>query len=256
MFALGLISFAFGLLFGSFFNVCIYRIPEGTSIAFPPSHCSSCSHQLGALDLVPVLSRFFLKGKCRYCGAPISFRYTVVELLTAVFFALIALRFGFTLDTLLVSVLVSVLIIVSFIDFDHTIIPNGPLLFAAAAGLGYAFFHGGAMGLVMAFLGALCGAVPLLLMDGFGRLFFKKEGMGLGDVKLMAAVGLFLGWKLTLFSLLAAVWVCTIWIVILVLSGRRQSTGYIPFGPFLSIGCLIAIFCGEGIIGWYLSLLV
>jgi leader peptidase (prepilin peptidase)/N-methyltransferase len=252
---LGIIVFLSGLLLGSFFNVCIYRIPAGESIITPPSHCPRGGHRLGWSDLVPVLSRTVLKGKCRYCSAPVAFRYTVVELLTAVLLTLLYVRFGLTMQFLLFSVLVCALIVVSFIDYDCRIIPHGPLLFVTGAGLLFAAYSGGVQAVLTALLAALCGGAPLLLMDIAARVFLKKEGMGMGDVKLMAAAGTVLGIRLVLFSLLAAVWACALWIMAMLVYGKLKKGNYIPFGPFLSIGCIISIYFGDEIISWYLKLL-
>jgi leader peptidase (prepilin peptidase)/N-methyltransferase len=150
------------------------------------------------------------------------------------------------------AVLFAALIVVSFIDIDERIIPHGPLYFVAGSGIICSFYTGSFSGLLFAFLGALCGAGPLLLMDAAARLFFKKEGMGMGDVKLMAAAGLVLGTKLTLFSLLAAVWICALWIAGMLLFKKSERTGYLPFGPFLAAGCVISVFFANDIIAWYL----
>jgi leader peptidase (prepilin peptidase)/N-methyltransferase len=247
--------FAVGLMIGSFLDVCIERVPREISVVMPPSHCPACSHRLFGFDLIPVLSFILLKGKCRYCGTQISFRSTAVELLTAGLFTLLYIRFGITLQILPLLVLASVLIVVSFIDIDWRIIPHGPLLFAAGAGILYSLYTGALWGVTMALFASLCGALPLYLMDIAGRLFFKKEGMGMGDVKLMAAVGPILGVQLTLFSLLAAIWICALYAVFLLVMKKQEKSGYLPFGPFLAVGCMVAVFFGDSIITWYWSLI-
>ena len=202
MYLYGIFVFVFGLLIGSFLNVCIYRIPAGKSIVKPGSHCYSCGHDLGALDLIPVLSWIFLGGKCRYCSVKISSRYAIVELLTAVLFT--AVWYVYFISPIamgLFLVLTGVLITITFTDIDSMIIPNEIVIFGlifgvatmilVAAGVFIPTYSKWWEGL----LGAFAGAMPLLLIGLLGKLIYKKDAMGGGDVKLMFMVGLFLGWK-------------------------------------------------------------
>ncbi|MHB8962691.1 MAG: prepilin peptidase [Saccharofermentanales bacterium] len=248
----GIILFLFGLIMGSFYNVCIYRIPEGLSIITPPSHCGNCNHRLGALDLIPVVSWLALGRKCRYCHAPIAWRYPLVELLTGVLFASLFLKFGLTWELPFYLVFVSILIMVTFIDIDHRIIPDRFVLAGLALAIG-SLFTPWAISWKDALIGAAIGGGTLLIADLAGRVFFKKEGMGFGDVKLMAMAGIFLGIKQISVAFLLAVWIAAIVGVILLRVRSKDSDHYMPFGPFLALGCTLSIFFGNEIVVWYLS---
>lgn len=249
-------SAVLGLLIGSFLNVCILRIPREQSVANGRSHCMSCRHPLSPIELVPVFSWLLLRGRCRHCGARISPRYMLVEALTAVLYALVALRFGLSWPTLIWFCFVSLLVVVAFIDLDWQIIPNGVLLFGLVPGVLCAAF------LLFvpwyeALLGAFVGGGSLLLVDLLGRLIFKKESMGGGDVKLLALIGLYLGWKLTLLSLVFAVISgAIIGLVVLSRSKADEREGrMMPFGPFLAMGATAALLWGAQFLNWYFSLL-
>ena len=251
---MGILVFLFGIMLGSFYNVCIHRIPLSLSIIRPPSHCESCSHTLAPLDLIPIFSWVFLGRKCRYCKAPISCRYPLIELLTGALFVLLYLKFQMTWQFLFYLIFVSILIIVTFIDIDHRIIPDRFIVIGLILG---------AFSLLMplmtswkdALFGALVGAGSLLLVDLAGRIFFKKEGMGFGDVKLMGMAGLFLGTQRTLVSLLIAVWTAAIAGIIVLRVRKEKTDHYIPFGPFLAAGCVFSIFFGNELVRWYVSFL-
>lgn len=242
--------FLFGLLIGSFLNVCIYRIPRGESIAFPPSHCTSCDHKLSPFDLVPVFSYIFLKGKCRYCGQKISARYPVVELLNAAAYLLCFLKFGLSVDFVKFALFLSVLIVVSNIDFDHSIIPLNVIIFASIAGIilniiGYKFNAG-----LLDFLyGVLIGGGVILL------IVVITGGMGGGDIQLMAVAGLFLGFKSTIITLLLSFIIGGAAGALLILLKKKTRKDYIPFGPWISAAAAIAVFLGNSIVNWYISLL-
>lgn len=247
---MGIFIFLLGLLIGSFLNVCIYRIPRGESIVFPPSHCTSCDHKLGPLDLVPVFSYIFLKGRCRYCHEKISLRYPVIEMLNAVMYLLCFLKFGLTFEFVKFAVLLSVLIVISLIDFDHSIIPGYIIIFAASAGIilniiGYKFNAG----LLNYLYGALTGGGVILL------IVLLTGGMGGGDIQLMAVVGLFLGFKSTVLTLLLSFIIGGIAGVTLILLKKKSRKDYIPFGPWIAAAAFIAVFLGDRIISWYISML-
>lgn len=240
----------FGLLIGSFLNVCIYRIPRGESIVFPPSHCTSCGHKLRPIDLVPVFSYIFLKGRCRYCGKKISMRYPMVETMNAAAYLLCYLRFGLTLNFVKFALLLSILIAVAFIDFDHGIIPEYIMIFASAAGIildiiGYKFNTG----LLNFLYGALIGGGVILL------IVVLTGGMGGGDVQLMAVVGLFLGFKNTVLTLLLSFIIGGAAGATLLLLKKKSRKDYIPFGPWIAVAAIIAAFLGDSIVNWYISLL-
>ncbi|MDD4797324.1 MAG: prepilin peptidase [Eubacteriales bacterium] len=242
-----------GLCMGSFFNVCIYRIPAGKSVVSPPSCCGSCGHRLSGRDMIPILSWALSRGRCRHCGARYSARYALVEGLTAVLYVAVWLLCGPTWRCLAGLLLTSLLILIAFIDWDAGIIPNGLVLIGLAAGIGYAALTGAWLN---AALGAVSGALPLLAVDGLGRLLYKKEGMGLGDVKMMAFVGLFLGWKLTLLALLLGVVLGAAAAAIGLAAKKLQRGGYMPFGPYLAAGAWVSFFWGAALLQWYLGFFV
>lgn len=242
--------FLLGICIGSFLNVCIYRIPRGQSIVFPGSKCPSCGTRLGAWDLIPLLSFLLLKAKCRHCGVSVSCRYFLVELLTGIIFVSIYLRYGLIWQTPIFWILASILIAISFIDYEFHIIPNGLVLTGLVAALaantaGYnTSFLDGVYGLAVGagFLGTVALASLLIL---------KKEGMGGGDIKLMAMVGLFIGWQATLLALMLSV-LSAAFVSLLLMALRLLKRGdHIPFGPFLAIGSIVTILYGNEIINWY-----
>lgn len=244
-----LIIFIFGLVVGSFVNVCIYRIPRKISIIKPASFCPFCEKPIKLWHNIPVLSFLILKGKCAYCDSKISPRYPVVELLNAIVYFLAYLKFGLTLSLIPILIFISALIVISFIDLDFQIIPD--MISIPLICLGFIIsilphnLNGVVSNLKESLIGTLVGAGTLLIVS-----MLSRGGMGGGDVKLNAAVGAFLGWKQTLLtvfigSLLGSI----IGIIILKKTGNRK----IPFGPFLSIGALICLFFGEKILKWYLQ---
>ncbi|MDU6483799.1 MAG: prepilin peptidase, partial [Paeniclostridium sordellii] len=175
-----IISFVLGSVFGSFYNVCIYRIPENLSVCNPPSHCYNCNTRLKPIDLVPILSWLFIGGKCRYCKNSISPRYALIEFLTGVLFTLVYLKFGYRVITVYYMVFISLLIIISFIDIDHYIIPDkliliGVIVSLAANGLGFGidFFYG--------LRGALFTGGSMFIVIWIIEFFIKREVMGGGD---------------------------------------------------------------------------
>ncbi|MEI6602197.1 MAG: prepilin peptidase [Clostridia bacterium] len=262
--------FILGLVVGSFLNVCIYRIPAGESVVRPPSHCPKCNTQLKSIDLFPVFSWLFLLGKCRYCGCKVSARYAVVELLTGILFLGFFMRFGITmpeLPSLLAGItFTAILITIFFIDIDHQIIPNGLVITATGLGvvavvlkafLGFKFFldqlwweH---------LLGVLPGVVAMLLIMVLGALIYKKEALGMGDVKIFIPIGLFLGWKLAIATLLIAIVVGGIAGVILMITRKAERTSAMPFGPFIVAGALVAMLANTQLLrlsDWYFSLFI
>lgn len=244
--------FLFGLLIGSFLNVCIYRIPRGESIVFPGSHCASCGVHLKSYDLIPVVSYLLLRGRCRYCGQSISPRYPLVELTTAALITLQGWKWGVTPTFFLYAVLTAVLVAVTMIDFDHQIIPDGLVVIVAALGLIHLLV------VRMPLMG------PAALLDGAagfllgGGLFFliavlSRGGMGGGDVKLAAAFGLCFGWQLLLLLLLLAFISGALVSAGLLLSHKKGRKDGVPFGPFLAFGAYFVSLCGSELIRWYLQ---
>lgn len=248
-----MLFFVGGLVLGSFYNVCIFRIPREESIAFPASHCTSCGHTLGSADLFPVFSWLFLKGKCRYCNAKISARYLFVELLTGIVFAGAYFAFGLTLALAFHLIFASILIMVTFIDIDHRIIPDRFIIAGLVLAVGSLFLVRD-VSWKEALIGGAIGGGLLLAVDLLGRLIFKKEGMGLGDVKLMLMAGLYLGTVKTIVALLAAVWIGAVAGVIILKRRKDSEDRYMPFGPFLALGSMISVLAGKMIADYYLSL--
>ncbi|KPK37956.1 MAG: hypothetical protein AMJ78_10725 [Omnitrophica WOR_2 bacterium SM23_29] len=251
-------AFIFGSVVGSFLNVCIYRMPRGESIIYPWSHCTNCRRSIAWYDNIPFISYLILKGRCRYCMAKISFRYFIVEGLTATTFVLLLWRFNISLFYLIYAALISILIIISFIDLEHRIIPDelslgGLILGLILSGL-YPALHDKTsmiLGLKNSLLGILVGGGSIYLIGLFGSAIFKKEAMGGGDVKLLAFIGAFLGWKLTLLTFFIAPILGSIVGVPLKLI-KKQDT--IPYGPFLSLATFISTFWGDKILNLILPI--
>ncbi len=253
-----LVFFLFGLIIGSFLNVCIYRIPQNQSIAFPASRCSHCKTPLAVRDLIPVVSYLFLKGRCRYCHHSISKRYPLVELLTAFLFVLCYMVTGYHFESLGLILFTSFLLVITFIDIDHHLIFDKVLTWFALMGIAFNALHtyenlSGILPL-LSFLDMLTG----VLIGGGSFLaiaLISKGGMGGGDIKLAAALGLWLGWKLNLLALFLAFLFGGIGsgtLLALKIKGRKDP---IPFGPFISAGAFISMLYGSVIIDWYLQVL-
>ena len=236
----------FGLIVGSFLNVVIYRLPRGESIAYPASHCPSCSHALSSLENVPLISWIIQGGRCRHCRSPISSRYPLVEALTAALFALTALTFGVTLDAVAIAVLAATLVAVVFIDLDHLLILDVVLVPAALLGVVEAIAGGR---IVDALLGALAGATI------FGLLFLitRGAGMGLGDAKLALVIGLFLGLHLSIAATAFSFIFGSLLMVPVLAAGSRGRRDAVPFGPFLVLGAIAALYTPNAL-AWLPSL--
>lgn len=238
----------FGLVFGSFFNVVGLRVPMKESIVTPPSHCTSCNRQLTALDLIPVLSYLFLRGKCRRCGAKISPIYMVTELVTGVLFAFAVWELGITVELVVVLLFISLLAIIVVSDIAYMLIPNKILLFFLPL-----LVIGRVVSPLEPWWDSLLGAVV-----GFGILFLiaiiSKGGMGGGDIKLFFLIGLVLGTIPTLMTLFfASVIGMIVGLIVLKVSGKGRKTP-VPFGPSIAVAALIVYFYGDVIKDWYIGL--
>ena len=244
------IIFLLGLIIGSFLNVIIYRLPLKESIIFPASHCPMCEAKLKYYDLIPFLSYFFLKGRCRYCNKKIPIQYPLVELLTGLLFLLVFLNFGFTTEFIILMALISSLIVVSFIDIEHQIIPNEITFFLIPFGLILSIFFNH-ISFLNSLLGLIIPAALLLLI----ALIYKK-GMGLGDVKLVAMIGVFIGWKYGLLSIFIGALIGSIYGVYMMVNTGMDRKTQIPFGPFISLGAVVMILYGNLLINWYISLFI
>lgn len=231
--------FCLGLIIGSFLNVCIYRIPRGGSLLFPPSACPACGRRLTALELIPVAAFIALKGRCRGCRTPISRRYPLVELLTGVLFLLVFWKFGLGLETLKWWVLLSLLIVIALIDLDFQRIPDAISLPGLAAGILLAQGHWG-----QAVLGAMIGYGIIAAVIALSR-----GGMGWGDAKLLALIGAFLGWRGVVVSLFVGSLLGSLVGIILLLLRRIDRKTPVPFGPYLSLGAFSFLFI-NGLLLW------
>ena len=246
------IIFILGLIIGSFSNVCIYRIPKKESIVFPASHCPNCNSTIKAIDNIPLLSYFLLKGKCRKCGEKISIRYPIVEFLTGVIYLLIFLVYGRSLQTLIYTLLSSALIIIAFIDLDEQIIPDEISLPGIVIGFVLSFIVP-YISYFNSILGTIVGGGIIFLIALVGLAIFKKEAMGGGDVKLSAMIGAFIGWKYIMISLFIGFFIGAIAGILLILLKIRNRDDLVPFGPFIVLGSFITILWGKNILSWYLG---
>lgn len=251
---IGVIIFLLGLALGSFFNVCIYRIPIDKSIVFPPSHCTSCNNRLKAKDLVPVFSYIFLKGKCRYCKSKVSIRYPFVELLTGLMYFISYLVFGLSWSLLISLVFVSLLLIITFTDLDHMIIPDEIILVGLIAALVYQLVRITPVDYFDAIIGLLVGGGSFLLIALLSKLILKKEGMGGGDIKLMAMIGATIGWKLTVLTIFLSAYIAAILGGGMILLKIKKKGQYLPYGPFIAIAAIVALYWGNDIINWWLGM--
>ncbi len=245
------ISAIFGGLIGSFLNVCICRLPKEESIVWPGSHCPHCQKPIKFYDNIPVFSYFLLRGKCRHCKGPISIQYPLVEGITALGTVFLIMRFGVSLSFLFYFAFIAALIVVTVIDLYHQIIPDVISLPGIGVGL-LASLLIPEITFWNSLFGVLLGGGSLFLVATLYQWIFKREGMGGGDVKLLAMVGAFLGWKAVILTILLSSLIGSIaGIVVMVLKGKDFKYA-IPFGPFLSLGAVISLFYGENLIRWYL----
>ncbi len=258
---IGIFVFILGAAVGSFLNVCIWRLPRSESIVFPPSHCPNCNRVIAWYDNVPFLSFALLGGKCRFCRKPISPRYLLVEAITAAAFLGLYLYFpGDPRRVFIAAILVSCLIAVAVIDLKHFIIPDEINFFGLGAALAASLFYPPLHGIVLAggwspaaagrsfllaLLGAGAGAGLIYLTGVLGKMAFRKEAMGGGDVKLMAMMGAFLGWKLAILTFFLAPFFGT---PVGIYLKWKYKTEIIPYGPFLALAGVVSLLAGERIL--------
>lgn len=247
------VVFILGLLIGSFLNVCIYRIPREESIVFPASHCPACQKPVRPYDNVPLFSFLFLRGRCRFCRAPISWRYPLIELLHGLGYLFILHQFGYSVQALVYAVLFSSLVVVTFIDLSHQIVPDVITLPGMVLGL-IAASTVLPPGPINSLIGLFLGGGLFYLVAILSIALLKKEGMGGGDIKLIAMIGAFLGWKGMLLTIFLAALAGSIIGLFLVFIRGRDRAEPIPFGPFLALGAMISLFWGPQILNWYLLL--
>jgi len=242
--------FVFGTAVGSFLNVCIYRLPNSLSIVRPRSMCPRCERQIAFYDNIPILSYLWLRGRCRHCGAAISLRYPAVEMAAGLFAVAVFNLHGVAVDSILVYAFVAALLVVTFIDIDHQIIPDvitypGIVVgFLSSLILDHITYKDSLLGILLG------GGLLFLVASGY-YFVTKKEGMGGGDIKLLAMIGAFLGWKSIIFTIFVGSAVGTVVGIAVALHTRGGRKMAVPFGPFLSLGALVFLFWGQKIINWY-----
>lgn len=250
----------FGLIIGSFLNVCICRMPGGISVISPSSRCVSCGTPIRFYDNIPVLSYLLLKGRCRSCKARLSIKYPLVECLNAALYVIALNRFGPGSGSVLLVYLIfiSTLIVIFFIDLEHQIIPNGitfpgmPLaVILGSTILPDPFSRSEPLGFGASVAGFLAGGGSFYLIAVAGKAIFRKDAMGGGDIKMMAMVGGLLGWKGVLLTTFLGSLLGSLTGVSLILLKGREWGSKIPFGPYLAIGALVSLFLGQDIFRWY-----
>ncbi|PUB12314.1 A24 family peptidase [Paenisporosarcina sp. OV554] len=245
-----ILFFIYGLIFGSFFNVVGLRVPKNESIVTPPSHCTICDRRLTFKDLVPVFSFVFLKGKCRGCGTKINWIYPVIELTTGVLFAFAFWEIGSSFELIVAILFISMLVIITVSDLAYMLIPDKVLLF-----FGVLLIIARAFSPLEPWWDSIIGAV-----GGFGLLLLiailSKGGMGGGDIKLFAVIGLVLGIIPTLLTLFLAAFIGAIVGVIHLRRSKQGRKTPVPFGPSIALAAIIVYFYGTQMLDWYTNLLV
>lgn len=262
---ISVLVFVLGACVGSFLNVCIHRIPRDESVVAPRSHCPHCGHLIAWYDNIPLISWVVLGAKCRHCGEPISSRYVLVEFLVAVLFFLIWMEYGMSVLTPVYWIVAGGLVVATFVDFEHYIIPDRISLGGVVLGVILSFLfpvlhsqlslfsrlaHWQA--LLQSAYGILAGAGTLWLVAKVGRIIFKKDAMGMGDVKLLGAIGAFMGWRAVAFSIVVSSFVGSVVGIVLILLGGKEWQSKIPYGPYLALGALLWIFFGAYVWNAYL----
>ncbi len=249
-----IIAFLFGACIGSFLNVCIRRLPSGASIVYPPSSCPACKAKIAFYDNIPIVSYMLLRGRCRNCGTSISIEYPLVEALAGAAASGLWFMYGPSPEFFIYFLFVCALIVVTFIDLRHRIIPDMVSLPGIVAGFGASFVlpSPGPLG---SFIGIAAGGGSLLVVAVVYHWISGREGMGGGDIKLLAMIGAFLGWKGVLLTLILASMVGAIVGAVLMAVTGKDSKYAIPFGPFLSLGAFIYLLYGDPIIDWYIGAL-
>lgn len=244
----------FGLIAGSYLNVVVHRLPRGLSTVLPRSACPACGAPIGVRDNLPLLSFALLGGRCRVCKARISWRYPLIEAATALLFVACLERFGLALAAPAAALFCCLMIALGMIDLEHLLLPDRITLPGIAAGLLLQRWLPWG-DLWQAVAGAALGAAVLLAIWGGWYLLRHEEGMGLGDVKMLALIGAFLGWKGTLVALFLASLAGALTGLVLIATGGAGMRSKLPFGSFLALGGIAALFAGRELAGWYAGLL-
>jgi leader peptidase (prepilin peptidase)/N-methyltransferase len=246
------LAFVFGAILGSFLNVCIWRVPRDESIVHPGSHCPHCGTPVRPFDNIPLLSYALLRGRCRQCATPIGFRYPLVEILMGLLTVVLLDRFGLSPAFAVYTVFTAALVVVSFIDLDHQIIPDVISLPGIGVGLACSLLGIGPS-IIDSAVGTLLGGGLLLAVAVGYHALTKREGMGGGDIKLLAMIGAFLGWRAVLVTLVLGSLSGAIVGAALIVGRGTETRVPIPFGPFLALGAICALLFGDPLIEWYLN---
>ncbi|HHV72547.1 MAG TPA: prepilin peptidase [Clostridia bacterium] len=240
--------FIIGFILGSFFNVCIYRISRKQSIIFLSPYCPECNYKIPSYDLIPVINYFFLRGRCRNCKDKNFFQYLLVKLISGFLYVVMFNKFGLEKELIVFLFLMSLLIIISFIDLYFKIIPNSLVLLGGIVGVPLSLWRGLTIQEIV--LGSLVGFLIMLSIA-----LVSKGGMGGGDVKLVGMLGLYLGWRLILITLFLSFLVGAVGGIILIMLKIKDRKDYIPFGPFIAFGAMLAVLFGFDLMNWYLNFL-
>jgi leader peptidase (prepilin peptidase)/N-methyltransferase len=244
-------SVLFGLAVGSFLNVCIYRLPLKKSIVSPPSSCPACGERIRFYDNIPVISYVFLLGRCRHCRHPISPQYPVVEAATGLLSLALFLKMGASLEYVFFMLFGASLIAITFIDLQHKIIPDVLSLPGIVVGFAVSLFSLSSLSWIDSLIGMVAGGGFLLLVSIAFEKLTGREGMGMGDVKMLAMIGAWMGWRSLLFIVLVSSLSGSLIGGALLALSRQGARTRIPFGPFLALGSLIYLFFGQELLFWF-----
>lgn len=236
--------FIVGSIFGSFYNVVGYRLPNGESLLFPSSHCTKCKHKLTPLELIPIFSFIFLGGKCKKCREKISLFYPVIELSSGVLFALCYIRYGFSVNCLISIVFISMLLIIIVSDYLTMIIPDSVLIFFGILILLIRLIFFGIQNVAIALVQGVCAFLFMLILKKLGDFLFKKESMGGGDIKLLGVFGITIGFFVSVVAVFLSAFIA---LPISLITLKKNSTHEIPFGPYLAISAIILVLLGLDI---------
>jgi leader peptidase (prepilin peptidase)/N-methyltransferase len=250
-----LIACLVGVCVGSFLNVCIHRLPRHESVVWPSSRCPACASRILMYDNIPILSYLLLRGRCRACRSRISLRYPIVEAANGAGYGLIVWQFGLGWSAAIYAVLFSALLVISTIDLSHQIIPDAITL----PGIGLGLLCGATVlpvGFMNSVLGVLAGGGILWVLAWVSPYLFGKEGMGGGDIKLLAMIGAFLGWSPTLLTIMVGAMAGSIVGLGLISFKVMRRDQYLPFGPFLAFGAVVSMFFHSQLMSWYIGLIV
>ncbi|MCD6451683.1 MAG: prepilin peptidase [Acidobacteria bacterium] len=245
-------AFLYGIVIGSFLNVLIHRLPQGKSIIKPGSHCPNCGAPIAFYDNIPLISYLILRGKCRNCKSSISYQYPLVEGITGTLFVIFYLKSGLSLVFITETVFSALIIVLIFTDLNHQLLPDVITIPGTIGGLLFSL-NGGLTTIGSSLIGAGLGAGIVLAIR---ELYFRlrgEEGMGLGDVKLMAMIGAFLGWERALLTLVIGSFLGSVVGIIIIAKEKGDLRFPLPFGSFLGIASIFSLFYGEELISFYRS---